>query len=297
VHAGEHRRPPLALPSPRGRARAEAQATARSSGGPPRRVGWRVRFGSPSPAARSSLIIVSPRVIRTAALRNSGIVRLKRPHPGGVKSCPTSHPLDDQNVECGGLGGNCRCAWPACGTAVPAFAARFGRRRSRVSDLPPDPSSAPPIGPARSQSANSGSPDHTAFLEARHRHAGVKDYLRCGKATGLDHFPPTSLRINAAWCVAAAIAQTCSPGYGCSASTDHWPGRDQDPALPEPSQRGPDRPRQRRREIKSPDLALGREAEATFRAAFALSQPEPPSATSAARGASRRAGWQTSRVG
>jgi hypothetical protein len=60
--------------------------------------------------------------------------------------------------------------------------------------------------PGEAQSAIFGSPDHTAFLEARHRHAGVKDYLRCGRATGLDHFPPTSLRINAAWCVAATIA-------------------------------------------------------------------------------------------
>lgn len=46
-----------------------------------------------------------------------------------------------------------------------------------------------------------------AFLEARHRaHARVEDDIRCGKATGLDHLPSTSLQINAAWCVAATIA-------------------------------------------------------------------------------------------
>ena len=45
------------------------------------------------------------------------------------------------------------------------------------------------------------------FLEARHRaHARVEDDVRCGKATGLDHLPATSLQINAAWCVAATIA-------------------------------------------------------------------------------------------
>jgi hypothetical protein len=46
-----------------------------------------------------------------------------------------------------------------------------------------------------------------ALLEARHRaHARVEDYIRCGKNTGLDHLPSTSLTINAAWCVAATIA-------------------------------------------------------------------------------------------
>ncbi|MGI9000703.1 MAG: IS1380 family transposase, partial [Pseudonocardia sp.] len=45
------------------------------------------------------------------------------------------------------------------------------------------------------------------FLEARHRaHARVEDRVRCGKNTGLDHLPSTSLQINAAWCVAAMIA-------------------------------------------------------------------------------------------
>ena len=45
------------------------------------------------------------------------------------------------------------------------------------------------------------------FLEARHRaHARVEDRVRCGKATGLDHLPSTSMSINAAWCVAAMIA-------------------------------------------------------------------------------------------
>jgi hypothetical protein len=46
-----------------------------------------------------------------------------------------------------------------------------------------------------------------AFLEARHRaHARVEDNIRCGKNTGLDHLPSTSMTINAAWCVAATIA-------------------------------------------------------------------------------------------
>jgi hypothetical protein len=45
-----------------------------------------------------------------------------------------------------------------------------------------------------------------AFLEAGHRaHARVEDYLRCGKNTGLDHLPSTSMTIKAAWCVAATI--------------------------------------------------------------------------------------------
>ena len=46
-----------------------------------------------------------------------------------------------------------------------------------------------------------------AFLEARHRaHARVEDNIRCGKNTGLDHLPSTSMTINAAWCVAATMA-------------------------------------------------------------------------------------------
>ena len=49
-----------------------------------------------------------------------------------------------------------------------------------------------------------GQPD---FLEARHRaHARVEDRIRCGKSTGLDHLPSTSMEINQAWCVAATIA-------------------------------------------------------------------------------------------
>ena len=45
------------------------------------------------------------------------------------------------------------------------------------------------------------------FLEARHRaHARVEDRVRCGKTTGLNHLPSTSMSINAAWCVAAMIA-------------------------------------------------------------------------------------------
>ena len=49
-----------------------------------------------------------------------------------------------------------------------------------------------------------GQPD---FLEARHRaHARVEDRIRCGKATGLEHLPSSSMAINQAWCVAATIA-------------------------------------------------------------------------------------------
>ncbi len=45
------------------------------------------------------------------------------------------------------------------------------------------------------------------FLEARHRaHTRVEDRVRCGKNTGMDHLPSTSMSINAAWCVAAMIA-------------------------------------------------------------------------------------------
>lgn len=45
------------------------------------------------------------------------------------------------------------------------------------------------------------------FLEARQRaHARVEDRVRTGKATGLDHLPSRSLRINHAWCLAACLA-------------------------------------------------------------------------------------------
>jgi hypothetical protein len=45
------------------------------------------------------------------------------------------------------------------------------------------------------------------FLEARHRvHARVEDRIRNGKSTGLGHLPSTSMQVNTAWCVAAAIA-------------------------------------------------------------------------------------------
>ena len=44
------------------------------------------------------------------------------------------------------------------------------------------------------------------FLEARHRpHARVEDRIRCGKDTGLGHLPSTSIEINRAWALAAAI--------------------------------------------------------------------------------------------
>ena len=45
------------------------------------------------------------------------------------------------------------------------------------------------------------------FLEARHRaHARVEDNIRTGKQTGLGHLPSTSIEVNRAWCLAAAIA-------------------------------------------------------------------------------------------
>jgi Transposase DDE domain group 1 len=43
--------------------------------------------------------------------------------------------------------------------------------------------------------------------QARHRvHARVKDFIRCGKNTGLAALPSWSFAINQAWCAAAAIA-------------------------------------------------------------------------------------------
>jgi hypothetical protein len=60
----------------------------------------------------------------------------------------------------------------------------------------------------RYQLLATNTPGKTApFLEARHRpHARVEDSIRTGKHTGLGHFPSTSIEINRAWCVAAAIA-------------------------------------------------------------------------------------------
>src|SRR5436853_7077490 len=46
-----------------------------------------------------------------------------------------------------------------------------------------------------------------ARLDARHRaHARVEDRIRCAKDTGLRRLPSREFAINAAWCVAAAIA-------------------------------------------------------------------------------------------
>ena len=57
------------------------------------------------------------------------------------------------------------------------------------------------------------------FLEAHHRaHARVEDRVRCGKATGLDHLPSTSMTINAAWCITAMIATDLLRWFACSAS-------------------------------------------------------------------------------
>jgi hypothetical protein len=60
----------------------------------------------------------------------------------------------------------------------------------------------------RYQLLATNTPNSTAqFLEARHRpHARVEDTIRCAKHTGLGHLPSTSIDINQAWCLAAAIA-------------------------------------------------------------------------------------------
>jgi hypothetical protein len=115
-----------------------------------------------------------------------------------------------------------------------------------------------------------------ALLEARHRaHARVEDDIRCGKATGLDHLPSTSMQINAAWCVAATIAcdLLCWLRLLCL---------DRSLADAEPKTlryrilhtavrlvRG-----QRKRKIKIPETwPWSREVEAAFLAAFALLVP------------------------
>jgi hypothetical protein len=115
-----------------------------------------------------------------------------------------------------------------------------------------------------------------AFLEARHRvHARVEDFIRCGKATGLDHLPSTSMTINQAWCVAATIAADllCWLRLLCL---------DRSLADAEPKTlryrilhtavrlvRG-----QRKRKIKIPETwPWARELEAAFLAAFALLVP------------------------
>jgi DDE family transposase len=46
-----------------------------------------------------------------------------------------------------------------------------------------------------------------AFFDARHRaHARVEDRIRCGKDTGLDHFPSRSFQVNAAWLTVVMLA-------------------------------------------------------------------------------------------
>jgi hypothetical protein len=46
-----------------------------------------------------------------------------------------------------------------------------------------------------------------AFLDARHRaHARVEDRIRCGKDTGLNHFPSRSFHVNAAWLTVVMLA-------------------------------------------------------------------------------------------
>jgi hypothetical protein len=112
-----------------------------------------------------------------------------------------------------------------------------------------------------------------AFLEARHRvHARVEDYIRCGKNTGLDHLPSTSLQINAAWCVAATIAADllswlrllCLDRSLADAEPKTLRYRILHPAVR--IVRG-----QRRRKIKIPETwPWARELEAAFLVAFAL---------------------------
>jgi DDE family transposase len=46
-----------------------------------------------------------------------------------------------------------------------------------------------------------------AHLDARHRaHARVEDRIRCGKDTGLDHFPSRTFAINQAWLSVVMLA-------------------------------------------------------------------------------------------
>ena len=115
-----------------------------------------------------------------------------------------------------------------------------------------------------------------AFLEARHRaHARVEDRVRCGKATGLDHLPSTSMEINAAWCVAAMIATDllCWLRLLCldPSMADAEPKTLRYRILHTAARivRG-----QRKRKIKIPaDWPCAHELEAAFLTAFALTAP------------------------
>ncbi|GAA0375252.1 hypothetical protein GCM10010160_01640 [Acrocarpospora corrugata] len=46
----------------------------------------------------------------------------------------------------------------------------------------------------------------SAAVRERPPGARVEDRIRNGKSTGLGHLPSTSMQVNTAWCVAAAIA-------------------------------------------------------------------------------------------
>jgi Transposase DDE domain group 1 len=115
-----------------------------------------------------------------------------------------------------------------------------------------------------------------AFLEARHRaHARVEDDVRCGKSTGLDHLPSTTMKINAAWCVAATIAADllswlrllCLSGDLADAEPKTLRYRILHTAAR--IVRG-----QRKRKIKIPETwPWARELEAAFLAALALTAP------------------------
>ncbi len=115
-----------------------------------------------------------------------------------------------------------------------------------------------------------------AFLEARHRvHARVEDRIRTGKDTGLRHLPSTSLEINKAWCVAAAIAADllswlrllCLDGPLAQAEPKTLRHRILHTAIR--LVRG-----QRKRKIRIPETwPWARRLEAAFLAAFALPVP------------------------
>ncbi len=113
-----------------------------------------------------------------------------------------------------------------------------------------------------------------AFLEARHRaHARVED--RCAKATGLQHLPSKSMKINQAWCVATTIAADllCWLRLLCLDATlaDAEPKtlRYRIPHIAVRLVRG-----QRKRKIKIPETwPWAHELETAFQAAFALTVP------------------------
>src|SRR5437764_11521072 len=64
-----------------------------------------------------------------------------------------------------------------------------------------------PTGGATRPSPSTPHTGRLAFLDARHRaHARVEDRIRCGKGTGLNHFPSRTFAINAAWLTVVQLA-------------------------------------------------------------------------------------------